>query len=64
MAGVKRAISIGVFGGGVVPRWLLDPGDRQGPVLLVLGALLAGMGVVGCLFPAKMSVLDTRSGPE
>lgn len=61
---VKRAISVGVFGGGAFLLWLLYTGDLQGPVLLILGALLSGMGFVGLLFPSKVGVINTSSKPD
>ncbi len=49
---VKRIISAGLFGGGA---YLLYTGDVQGPVMLFFGALLAGGGLFGALFPSKVN---------
>jgi hypothetical protein len=61
---VKRAISVAVLVGGIYLLWLLYTGDVRGPVMLFLGAVLSGLGVVGVLFPSKVRVLNTTSGPD
>lgn len=55
---VKRVISLGLFGGGAYLLWLVSTGDLQGPVMLFFGALLAGGGLVGVLFPSKLTFLE------
>jgi hypothetical protein len=51
---LKRVVSIGLFGVGVYLLWLSYTGDLQGPVMLFFGALLAGGGGVGVIFPSKL----------
>lgn len=61
---VKRVLSTAVFVGGVYVLWLLYIGDIQGPVMLLFGAILTGLGGAGMLFPSKVRVFEDRSGPD
>lgn len=61
---MKRAVSVAVFVGGIASLWLWYTGDLQGPVLLILGALLTGGGLLGALSPSSVSVFNTSSGPD
>ena len=52
---VKRVVSVGLFGGGVYLLWSSNTSTLQEPVILFFGALLLIGGVIGVLFPSKMT---------